>query len=90
MMEILFQFIALIAYIFCGLRIICFDPTGLRHRRLYSCMATILIASFMGQSIHILFFKDPVTLWDAVFSVFLAVIIYRAKGNVAKVIWSTS
>lgn len=44
----------------------------------------------MGQSIHILFFKDPVTLWDAVFSVLLAVIIYRAKGNVAKVIWSTS
>ncbi|EPH33243.1 hypothetical protein L293_0842 [Acinetobacter gyllenbergii CIP 110306 = MTCC 11365] len=53
-------------------------------------MATILIASFMGQSVHILLFKDPVTLWDAVFSILLAVIIYRAKGNVAKVIWSTS
>lgn len=90
MMEFLFQIIALIAYIFCGLRIICFDPTGLRHRTFYSCMATILIASFMGQSVHILFFKDPVTLWDAVFSILLAVIIYRAKGNVAKVIWSTS
>lgn len=90
MMEILFQIIALIAYVFCGLRIICFDPKGLRHRTFYSFMATILIASFMGQTVHILLFKDPVTLWDAVFSVLLAIIIYRAKGNVAKVIWSTS
>ena len=90
MMEILFQFIALIAYIFCGLRIICFDAAGLRYHPQYSILATILIASFMGQSVHILFFKDPVTLWDAVFSILLAVIIYKAKGNVAKLIWSAS
>lgn len=90
MMEILFQFIALIAYFFCGIRIICFDSTGLRYHHQYSILATILIASFMGQSVHILFFKDPVTLWDAVFSILLAVIIYKAKGNVAKLIWSAS
>lgn len=90
MMEILFQYIALIAYIFCGLRIICFDPRGLRYHRQYSFLATILIASFMGQSVHILFFKDPVTLWDAIFALLLTVIIYRSKGNVAKMIWSTS
>ena len=90
MMEILFQFIALIAYIFCGLRIICFDATGLRHHYEYSFLAAILIASFMGQSVHILFFKDPVTLWVAVFSLLLAVIIFKAKGNVAKLIWSAS
>lgn len=90
MIEILFQFIALIAYLFCGLRIICFDSVGLRHRKDYSVLATILIASFMGQSVHILFFKDPVTLWDAVFAVLLAVIVYKAKGNVAKLIWSAS
>lgn len=90
MIEFLFQFIALIAYIFCGLRIICFDATDLRHRRAYSYLATILIASFMGQSVHILFFKDPVTLWDAIFAVLLALLIFKSKGNVARLIWSTS
>jgi len=90
MIEMLFQLVALIAYLFCGLRIICFDSNGLRHRQGYSLLATVLIASFMGQSVHILFFKDPVTVWDAVFAALLAVIIYRAKGNVAKLIWSAS
>ena len=33
---------------------------------------------------------DPVTLWDAIFAILLAVLICRAKGNVAKLIWSTS
>lgn len=90
MIEIIFQVIALIAYMICGLRIICFDSAGLRHRRGFSILATILIASFIGQSVHILFFKDPVTLWDAIFAVLLTVLICRAKGNVAKLIWSTS
>ena len=48
MIEQLFQFIALIAYMICGVRIICFNPTGLRHRRGYSILATILIGAFMG------------------------------------------
>lgn len=90
MMEQLFQFIALIAYMICGVRIICFNSEGLRHRQGYSVLAAILIGSFIGQSVHILFFKDPVTLWDAVFAVLLAVLIIKAKGNVAKLIWSAS
>ncbi|KAA8734920.1 phage holin family protein [Acinetobacter qingfengensis] len=90
MIEIIFQLIALFAYLICGLRIICFDSSGLRQRQEYSVLATILIAAFIGQSIHILFFKDPVTLWDAIFAVLLAVLILRSKGNVAKLIWSAS
>lgn len=90
MIELFFQIVALIAYMICGLRIICFDAQGLKHRRGYSVIATILIAAFMGQSVHILFFKDPVTLWDAIFAILLAVLILRTKGNVAKLIWSAS
>lgn len=90
MIEVIFQLIALIAYLFCGIRIICFDTSGLRQRQEYSVLATILIAAFIGQSVHILFFKDPVTLWDAIFAVLLAVLIWRSKGNVAKLIWSTT
>lgn len=87
MIEILFQVIALFAYLFCGLRIICFNPIGLRYRHGYSVLATLLIASFMGQSVHILFFKDPVTLWDAIFAIVLAIIVFKSKGNVSKMIW---
>ena len=85
MIEIMFQLIALIAYLICGLRIICFDAEGLRHRHGFSILATILIAALSGNQFTFSF-KDPVTLWDAIFAVLLAVLICRAKGNVAKLI----
>ncbi|PWB14236.1 hypothetical protein DCO44_10010 [Acinetobacter sp. AM] len=86
MIELIFQWVAVVAYLLCGFRIACFSHGGNFHRG-YSWLAAILIASFLGQSIHILFFKDPVTLWDAIFAVLLAVIIWQTKGNVAKLIW---
>lgn len=89
MIEFVFQFIALLAYLFCGIRIVCFNHHG-NYNRKYAFLATLLIASFLGQSVHIVFFKDPVTLWDAVFAIVLAVLIYRCQGNVAKLIWSKS
>lgn len=90
MIEFLFQLIAVIAYMLCGVRIVCFNRNGTDFHRGYSFLASLLIASFMGQAVHILFFKDPVTLWDAIFAVLLTIIIYRSKGNVAKLIWSES
>lgn len=84
------QLIALCAYIFCAFRIVYFSRDGSRYHRGYAWFATLLAASFFGQSIHIIFFKDPVTIWDAVFAVVLAVIVHRSGGNVAKLIWSAS
>ncbi|EHU1429318.1 TPA: phage holin family protein [Acinetobacter baumannii] len=89
MIELIFQTIAVLAYLICGFRIVSFSHGGNFHRG-YSILAAVLIAAFFGQSIHILFFKDPVTLFDAVFAVVLAILILRTKGNVAKLIWSTS
>ncbi|MDD9317800.1 phage holin family protein [Acinetobacter lactucae] len=89
MIELIFQTIAVLAYLICGFRIVSFSHRGNFHRG-YSILAAVLIAAFFGQSIHILFFKDPVTLFDAVFAVVLAFLILRTKGNVAKLIWSTS
>lgn len=88
MIEYLFQGIALIAYLACSLRMICFNRNGAQFHRGYAWLATLLIAACLGQSLHILLFKDPVTVWDAFFAVFLAVLIFRTKGNVAKLIWS--
>lgn len=89
MIELLFQFIAVVAYLLCGFRIASFSHGGNYHRG-YSWFAAILIASFLGQCIHILFFKDPVTLWDAIFAILLFVIIWQSKGNVAKMLWRTT
>ncbi|MRA09692.1 phage holin family protein [Acinetobacter nosocomialis] len=89
MIEYVFQIIAVFAYLFCGIRIVCFNHNG-NFSRKYAWLATVLIASFLGQSVHIIFFKDPVTLWDAIFAIILAVLIYRSQGNVAKLIWSKS
>ena len=90
MIEFLFQFIAVLAYLICGIRIACYSRKETAFHRGYSWLATLLIASFLGQSVHILFFKDPVTLWDTIFALLLAVIVLRSRGNVAKLIWSPS
>ncbi|HAV3589746.1 phage holin family protein [Acinetobacter baumannii] len=89
MIELLFQTVAVLAYLICGFRIATFSHGGNFHRG-YSFFAATLIAAFLGQSVHILFFKDPVTLWDAIFAILLVVLIWRTKGNVAKLIWSTT
>ncbi len=90
MIEHLFQVIALSAYLFCAFRIICYNRNGADFHRGYAWLAAMLIAACLGQAVHILFFKDPVTVWDAFFAVLLAVIFYKTKGNVAKLIWSPS
>lgn len=90
MIEHLFQLIALLAYLSIALRIVCFNRNGGNFHRGYAWLAAILIASCLGQAVHILFFKDPVTVWDAFFSVLLAIIIFKTKGNVAKLMWGPS
>jgi len=90
MIENLFQVIALSAYLFCAFRIICYSRNGADFHRGYAWLATVLIAAYLGQAVHILLFKDPVTVWDAFFAVLLAVLTFKTKGNVAKLIWSPS
>ncbi|MBK0062624.1 MULTISPECIES: phage holin family protein [unclassified Acinetobacter] len=85
---IIFSIIAVFCYLLCGFRILSFERSS--HHRGYAFLATILIASFIGQAVYIIFFKDPVTLWDAILAVLLTCIIYQSKGNVAKLLRRTS
>lgn len=89
MMEHIFQTIAVVAYLICAFSMVCFKRNGDYHQG-YALLASALIASFLGQTVHILWFKDPVTVWDAIFAAFLAYLIFRAKGSVAKLIWSST
>lgn len=88
MFEHIFSMIAVLCYFASALRILCFESNSATHKRLHEIMAMALIASFMGQSVNILFLKDPVTIWDAFLGVVLLVVICKAKGNIAKLLWS--
>ncbi|ENU43012.1 MULTISPECIES: phage holin family protein [Acinetobacter calcoaceticus/baumannii complex] len=84
---IIVQIVAVLCYLFCGFRILSFERSG--HHKGFAFLATVLVASFIGQAVYIVFFKEPVTVWDAILAMLLTLIVYRTKGNVAK-IWSTS
>ncbi|ENU79232.1 hypothetical protein F975_02924 [Acinetobacter sp. ANC 3789] len=90
MLEILYSVIAVVLYVLIALRIICFDSNATVHQRLHEMVAFILIAALFGQSINIIFYKDPVTIWDAFFALVLFVIVFRAKGNIAVIFRSKS
>ena len=83
-MEHLFAFVAVCCYFISAIRILCFENYNSDHKRKHELLAFVLIASFMGQSVNILFLKDPVTVWDAIFGMVLFGIIWTAKGNVAQ------
>lgn len=83
MFEFIYSAIAVACYIACAVLIICFDGKNRNRHRLHEFIAMMLIASFAGQSVNIIFLKDPVTIWDAFFGVVLFVIIFKAKGNIA-------
>lgn len=83
-MEHLFAMIAVCCYFISAVRILCFENHNNIHKRLHEFLAMALIASFMGQSVNILFLKDPVTVWDTIFGMVLLAVIWTAKGNVAQ------
>ncbi|CAM3017373.1 hypothetical protein [Acinetobacter celticus] len=85
--QLIFSVIAVLCYVACAFRILCFD-----HLHEQSCsfrlFAVVLIGAFLAQSLHIIFIKDPVTVWDAIFSIFLVLFIFRNKGDVVSMLRS--
>ena len=55
MIELLFQTIAVLAYLICGFRIATFSHGGNFHRGYSFC--SNFDCSFLGQSVHILFLR---------------------------------
>lgn len=73
-------FIAVICYLACAIRILCFDKLHDQPCKA-RLLAVLLISSCFAQSLHIIFIKDPVTVWDAIIALFLAYFIFKNKGN---------
>ncbi|ENX49101.1 hypothetical protein F943_01494 [Acinetobacter ursingii NIPH 706] len=86
--QTIFSIVAVLCYVACAFRILCFDRLHLQKCS-FRLFAVVLIGAFLAQSIHIIFIKDPVTIWDAIFAVFLVVFIFRNKGNVVSMLRST-
>ncbi|WP_347453656.1 phage holin family protein [Acinetobacter thermotolerans] len=86
--QTIFSIIAVLCYVACAFRILCFDQL---HKQTCSfrLFAAILIGAFLAQSLHIIFIKDPVTIWDAILAVFLVMFIFKSKGNVVLMLGST-
>lgn len=87
--QIVFSIIAVLCYVACAFRILCFD-----HLHEQSCsfrlFSVVLIGAFLAQSLHIIFIKDPVTIWDAILAIFLVLFIFRSKGDVVSMLRSSS
>ena len=84
----IFSVIAVLCYIACAFRILCFDQLH-KQSCSFRLLAVVLIGAFLAQSLHIIFIKDPVTIWDGILAVFLVMFIFRSKGNVVSMIRST-
>lgn len=87
--QMIFSIIAVLCYVACAFRILCFDQL---HKQMCSVrlFAAILIGAFLAQSLHIIFIKDPVTVWDAILALFLTLFIFRSKGDVVSMLRSQS
>lgn len=85
--QIVFSIVALLCYVACAFRILCFDQL---HKQSCSVrlFAAVLIGAFLAQSLHIIFIKDPVTIWDAILAIFLVLFIFRSKGDVVSMLRS--
>lgn len=67
-------------------RLLTYQREGSSHKPGMSFIAYILIVAFMGQVVHVVFDQMPVCPWDLVISSILCTLVFRARGNVAKIV----
>ena len=80
---IFYSFIA--ANSLAAVRLITYRRRGADYKAHMSILAYALAVSFIGQVCHALFDCAPVFLWDSVISTIFCVLIFRASGNVSKI-----
>ena len=71
------------AYLLAALRLACYCRGQARYRRGVSLFASIFGASLSLCGLEILLYRPPVSLWHALSSVLMCLLIFRSQGNVA-------
>ena len=80
--------IALIAYSVAALRILAYRRDGARHRHHVSWFAWLLLVALGGSAIELIVNAKAVGLFEAVRAVLFTVLIFGARGNVARLLRS--
>lgn len=78
--------IVVVANILTAARLICYQRNNAQYRLGMSVLAYLLIVCAGGQVIDVLINQTPVTPWQAGFSAVVALLVIRARGNVASVV----
>lgn len=89
MIIALLSWIAAIAYLLAGLRIICYQRNGSRYRRWVSLAASGIAGCCLASAVEIIFLKVPAGFAQAALSVCLCYLLFRSRGNVAHMLRAT-
>ncbi|RRV04445.1 phage holin family protein [Pseudomonas sp. v388] len=71
------------AYLLAALRLACYCRGQAKYRRGISLLASLTGAALSLCGIEILLYRTPVSLWHAVSTVLICLLIFRSRGNVA-------
>lgn len=85
-MDAIFALLAVLANIVTAGRLICYRRGCSRYRPGVSFLAYVLIVCAGGQAIDTVVNAAHVTPWEAGFAAVIAVLVWRARGNVAAIV----
>lgn len=71
------------AYLLAALRLACYSRGQARYRRGVSLFASVFGATLSLCGLEILLYRPPASLWHALSSVLMCLLIFRSRGNVA-------
>lgn len=84
--HLLVAFLFVVANIASAARLLLYRRNGARFRLGMSWLAYLLIVGTGGQALDVLVQHEQVTVWQTVVALLLAVLVYRAQGNVACIV----
>lgn len=85
-MDAFVALVAVMANVVTAVRLICYRRGDSRYRPGVSLLAYLLIVCSGGQVIDTIFNWAHVTPWEAGFAAVIAVLVMRARGNVAAIV----
>lgn len=81
--ELVVQLITALAYLLSALRLACYSRGAARFRRNVSLLASVFGAALCICGLEILLYRPPTSIWQALSTLLLCLLIFRSRGNVA-------
>jgi hypothetical protein len=87
-MHVSFALVAAAAHIAAMVRVLMYRKKGARHRHHVSWTAWALVVVSGGSAIELALHAKHIGLFEAGTAVLLALFVFGARGNVARLLWS--